>query len=231
MLILLIRTIILYLLVVVTIRIMGKHQIGQLQPYELVITIMISEIAAVPMQDTEIPLLNGVFPIITLLFIQTTFSFFSLKSERFRRLLDGSPSLIIENGKINQSELKRLRFNIDDLMEKLRTKDFANISDIEYAILETSGDLSVIPKSQKRPVCPKDLNIDTSYEGLPSILVADGNLKRANLQRLNLTEDWLLKQLKSHGIHHWNQVFLANLDTTGSLYIQPMTDKKKRRII
>lgn len=225
MLILPVRAAILYLLVVLIVRIMGKHQIGQLQPYELVITILISELAAVPMQDTDIPLINGIIPILTLLFIQISLSFLSLKSETARRIICGGPSILIENGRIVEKELTRLRYSLNDLLEQLRLKSLPNISDVEYAILETSGKLSVIPKSQKRPVNPEDLNIKTPYEGLPLTLIIDGILKKDNLTRANLNENWLLTELGKVGLTSWKQVFLATLDTSGRLFIQPK-DKK-----
>lgn len=221
MLILPIRAIFLYLLVVLVIRIMGKHQIGQLQPFELVITIMISELAAIPMQDTEIPLLNGVIPIITLLFIQITLSLLTMKSIQARRLICGCPSILIENGRINETELQRLRYNLSDLLEQLRLKDLPNIADVEYAILETSGQLSVIPKSQKRPVIPEDLQIETSYEGLPLILISDGTFHSEILKQTNLSETWLRNELKKTGINSWDEVLIASLDSSGKLYIQP----------
>lgn len=225
MLILPVRAAILYLLVVLIVRIMGKHQIGQLQPYELVITILISELAAVPMQDTDIPLINGIIPILTLLVIQISLSLLSLKSETARRIICGGPSILVENGQIIEKELTRLRYNLNDLLEQLRLKSLPNISDVEYAILETSGKLSVIPKSQKRPVNPEDLNINTPYEGLPLTLIIDGNLKKDNLARANLNEHWLMTELEKSGLTHWKQVFLATLDTSGRLFIQPKSKK------
>ncbi len=225
MLILPVRTIILYLLVVLIIRIMGKHQIGQLQPFELVITIMISELAAVPMQDTDIPLLHGVIPILTLLFIQISLSILSLKSEKARKIICGGPSILIEKGKINQDELTRLRYNITDLLEQLRLKNMPNIADVEYAILETSGKLSIIPKSLKRPVNPEDLDLDIPYEGLPITLIVDGVLKETNLSRLNLTQEWLRYELNKNGLQDWKQVFLASIDSSGRLYLQPKSKK------
>jgi uncharacterized membrane protein YcaP (DUF421 family) len=225
LLILPVRAAILYLLVVLIVRIMGKHQIGQLQPYELVITILISELAAVPMQDTDIPLINGIIPILTLLLIQISLSLLSLKSETARRLICGGPSILIENGQIVQKELTRLRYSLNDLLEQLRLKNLPNIGDVEYAILETSGKLSVIPKSQKRPVNPEDLNINTPYEGLPLTLIIDGILKKDNLARANLNEHWLLTELGKFGLTSWKQVFLATLDTSGRLFIQPKERK------
>jgi uncharacterized membrane protein YcaP (DUF421 family) len=227
LLILPVRAAILYLLVVLIIRIMGKHQIGQLQPYELVITILISELAAVPMQDPDIPLINGIIPILTLLLIQISLSLLSLKSATARRIICGGPSILIENGKIQQLELTKLRYSINDLLEQLRLKDIPNISDVEYAILETSGKLSVIPKSQKRPVNPEDLKITTSYEGLPITLIIDGNLKQKHLQQSRLTEDWLRNELAKFGLTSWDQVLLASLDSTGKLFIQPKDIQRK----
>lgn len=209
---------------------MGKHQIGQLQPYELVITIMISELAALPMQDTEISLLNGVIPIVTLLFIQATLSLLSLKNERFRILIDGKPNILINKGQINIYELTKLRFTIDDLLEKLRLKNFHSITDVEYAILETNGDLSVIPKSVKRPVCPEDLQLNPAPGGPSTSLIIDGCLQTDNLKLLNLNESWLLKELVNRGIPHWDNVFFASIDFTGNLFIQvknPVPEQEK----
>ncbi|MEN6327492.1 MAG: DUF421 domain-containing protein, partial [Syntrophomonas sp.] len=162
-----IRTLILYTATVVLLRIMGKRQIGQLQPYELVVIIMISELAAIPMQNTGIPIINGLIPIFILVAAEITLSHLSLKSERARGIICGKPSVLIENSKIMENELKRLRYNINDLLEQLRLKNVPDIADVEFAILETSGHLSVILKSQKRPVVPQDLNISPEYEGLP----------------------------------------------------------------
>jgi uncharacterized membrane protein YcaP (DUF421 family) len=221
MLILPLRTIILYILVMITIRLMGKHQIGQLQPFELVITIMISELAAIPMQDTEIPLLNGVIPIITLLFIQATLSLLSLKSNCARRIICGNASILIENGKINAAEMARLRYSLSDLIEQLRLKDIPNIADVEFAILETSGKLSVIPKSQKRPVNPEDLHLETAYEGLPLTLILDGQVQHRNLQKNRLTEAWLRAEMRKFGFSSFQEILLASQDTSGKLFIQP----------
>lgn len=209
---------------------MGKHQIGQLQPFELVIAIMISELAAIPMQDTEIPLLNGVIPIITLLFIQTSLSLLAMKSVLARRLICGTPSILIEKGRINEIELKRLRYNLTDLLEQLRQKNIPNIADVEFAVLETSGKLSVIPKSQKRPVNPEDLKLDVSYEGLSQVLICDGILQREVLSKGNLSETWLQKELQQLGIESWNEVFLASLDSSGKLFVQPKITSRKINI-
>ncbi len=220
MLVLAIRTVILYLLVIVTMRIMGKHQIGQLQPFELVIAIMISEIAAVPMQDPDTPLLNGVIPVLILLFLQITFSLLSLKSDTARRMICGKPTIIVKNGYIQEKELRKLRYSINDLLEQARLKGYSCLSDIEFAIVETSGQLSIIPKSQKRPVIPEDLGLNTSYEGVPITLIVDGVLKKDNLKSINLSENWLLTELKKFNISHWKEVFFASINSNGELFLQ-----------
>jgi uncharacterized membrane protein YcaP (DUF421 family) len=219
---------ILYLLVVVVMRLMGKRQIGQLQPYELAVAIMISELAAVPMQNTGIPLINGIIPILTLLLAQVIFSFLALKSVRLRALICGKPNILIENGKINEKNLRKEMYTLNELLEQLRINDVANISDVEFAILETNGQLSVIPKSQRRPVCAEDLNIPTHYEGLPLDLVVDGAVMQANLKKAGLDIKWLEKELSKFGADSLSNVFFAAIDSQGKLYYQLKENSKGR---
>lgn len=223
-----VRTIILFLIVITVMRIMGKRQIGELQPFELVIAIMISELAAVPMQETGIPLLSGIIPILTLLIIQLTFSYLSMKSETARQVLCGTPSVVIQNGKIVEEELYRLRYNINDLLEQLREKDYPNISDVEYAILETSGKLSVIPKSSKRPLTPADLQMAPGGEGLPVTLIADGVVKEENLAAAGVDRRWLEQQLKARGISSPKKVLFATLNPDGQLFLQLKAKYEKK---
>ena len=220
MLITLGRTVLLYLLVVITMRLMGKRQVAQLEPFELVIAIMIAELAVIPMQDINIPLINGFIAISTLLFIQVSFSILSLKSIRFRYFLDGRYNVIIANGVIQESELRKARYNLDELLEQLRLKSVFDLSDVEFAILETSGELSVLLKSQKRPVTPKDLNIETDYEGLPLVLILDGQVLDSELKKAQLGEAWLRTQLEKQKINDPAQVLVATLSSTGDLFVQ-----------
>ncbi|MBM7855296.1 uncharacterized membrane protein YcaP (DUF421 family) [Desulfohalotomaculum tongense] len=220
MLLIIIRTIILFSLIAVALRLMGKRQIGQLQPFELVIIILLAELAVIPMADIGVPLVSGIVAIITLVLFQVTLSYLSLKSERARGIICGRPSVLIENGKIIDQELRRLRYNINDLLEQLRVKNVPNIADVEFAILETSGDLSVIPKSQKRPVIPEDLNISTTYEGLPTTLIIDGLVLRENLAKCSLNEEWLQSELEKLGVKDVKDVLFASLDTGGRLFYQ-----------
>jgi uncharacterized membrane protein YcaP (DUF421 family) len=162
MILVIIRTLILYTATVVFLRIMGKRQIGQLQPYELVVIIMISELAAVPMQNTGVPLINGLVPIFVLFASEVTLSFISLKSERARGIICGKPSILIQNSRIMEEEMRKIRYNINDLLEQLRAKDVTNIADVEYAILETSGQLSVVLKSDKETGAAQGLEYRSS---------------------------------------------------------------------
>lgn len=215
-----IRTLILFTVVVIGLRLMGKRQIGQLQPYELVIVIMLSALAAIPMENTGVPLASGLFPIFTLIVAQVALSYVCLKSERARSVVCGTPSVLIENGRIVEKELARLRYNINDLLEQLRAKNTPNISDVEFAILETSGELSVIPKSQRRPLIPADMNLSTKYEGLPVTLIIDGYLLQKNLAKVNLDEAWLKSELQKFGIKSFKEVLFASVDTEGKLFYQ-----------
>lgn len=228
MLVLVIRTLILYITVIMSLRIMGKRQIGELQPSELVVAIMISDLASVPMQAIDIPLLSGIIPVLTLIVAEVIMSFISLKSKKFRKFITGEPSIIIYDGKINQKELNRLRFNINDLLEELRTNSCHNIADVAVAVLETNGKLSVIPKDYARPVTVEDLNVENPrHDGLPYTLISDGIINYEELLRGNKTEAWLMKKLEQHNIHKISDVFIASLDVEGELYIQMMEGSNK----
>ena len=214
------RTILIYVLVVTAVRLMGKREVGQLQPAELVIMIMIAEVASVPMQNLGLPLISGIVPVLTLVIAEVILSFITLKSTKTRRIMSGTPSILIRNGNIDQVEMKKLRFSIDDLLEEIRSKSFPNIADIEYAILETSGQLSIIPKTEARPVTIKDLNIAAEPSGLPRVVISDGILDIEELKNANKDEKWLRDQLRKNNIYNVKDVFLASVDTTGILFVQ-----------
>lgn len=220
MLISVIRTVILYLVIVLVLRIMGKRQVAQLQPFELVIILMISELAAIPSQDIGIPLIAGLLPVLVLLLLGVTISQISLKSEKFRGFICGKPTVLIEKGHILEDQLRGLRYNLSDLLEQLRVKNIPNIADVEYAILETNGQLSVIPKSLKRPVTPGDLSLQIPNEELPYTLVMDGILQHQNFSKAGVTGDWLNNQLQQAGIPDYKKVLLASVDSQKKLYVQ-----------
>lgn len=220
MLVVFVRTIILYIIVVIVMRIMGKRQIGQLQPFELAIAIMISDLAAVPMQNTGIPLLHGIIPILTLLVLQLLISFLSIKSLRARAIICGKPTILIEKGRIVESALRKELYTINDLLEQLRINNFPNIADVDYAILETNGQLSVIPKSQKRPLNPEDMDIKTDYEGLPIDIIIDGKVLTDNLKKAGKDHRWLAQALRNQNFDHPEQILFACLDSSGKFHLQ-----------
>lgn len=210
-------------------RMMGKKQIGELEPFELVIALMISELATFPMQDIRIPILHAIIPIITLLFLQVATSLIELKSENARRILTGTPSILIRNGKIDIAELRYQRFNINDLLEELRLKGYFNLSDIQYAILETSGELSVMPKTEQCNATKQDLNISITQESLPIPLIMDGNVNYKNLKLLNKDEAWLNKLLKKNNISDAKDVFIGIIDSKNKFFYQLKEGKDKNR--
>lgn len=219
MLILFLRTLILYTLVVIFMRISGKQQIGQLQPYELVVAIMIADLVAIPMQNKGIPLVSGIIPILTLLVSQLFLSYLSMKSLKARAIICGTPTILIEKGKILTSELQKERYNINDLLEELRVKGYPNIADVEYAILETNGNLSVIPKSSKKPVTPHDLNLTPQYEGLPLPIIIDGKIMHQNMEKAGIDMQWLNEQLKIWKVQTLKDVLFASLDANKVLTV------------
>lgn len=222
MLVVFVRALVLYIIVVVVMRVMGKRQIGQLQPFELAIAIMISELAAVPMQNTGIPLINGIIPILTLLVAQLLMSFLSIKSIRARSIICGKPRILIENGKIVESALRKELYTLNDLLEQLRISNYPSVSGVEYAILETNGQLSIIPKSQNRPLTPEDMQIKTKYEGLPIDVIIDGRVLSENLKIAGKTRRWLLDELAKRQHDSPADIFYACVTSKGGiLYIQP----------
>lgn len=226
LLVVFLRTLILYIIVIIAMRIMGKRQIGQLQPFELAVAIMISELASVPMQNTGIPLINGIIPIMTMLAAQITISFVALKSTKARNVICGRPSILISAGKINEQVFRSELYTLTDFMEQLRSKNIYNIADVEYAILETNGQLSVIPKANKRCATPEDLSISAKYEGPAIDLIIDGELMENNLKLVDLDKNLLEIELNKIGIKKIKDVFFASIDSDKQLFCQKKADKE-----
>lgn len=220
MIIIAIRTLILYSFVIMGLRLMGKREIGQLQPFELVVILMISDLAAIPSEDIGIPLISGIIPIMVLVLISISISYLELKSERARDILNGTPSILIERGKVVEHELARNRLPLTDLVEELRMRSIPNIADVEFAILETNGQISVLPKSTKRPVTPEDLKLQPAYEGLPIVFIMDGILNERAFALTGKDKAWLEKEIKKHQLKSIEEVFLASLDSSDTLYLQ-----------
>ena len=211
----LLRTFILFIIIVIALRIMGKRQIGQLQPAELVVTILLSEMAATPMQDNDIPMLNTVIAILVLVSLEIIMSLISLKSIKMRTLIQGNSVMLINNGKVDQKQMKRLRYTLDDLLEGLRQKDVFDINDLQYAIAETDGTLSVLLKPEKRAVTARDINIKTEDTGIKLVAVSDGRVLRENKSNLCVDKgmlDGVLAKLKTDV----KDIYLLTVDMKGN---------------
>ncbi len=202
------------------IRLMGKRQIGQLQPFEFIIAIMIADVASTPMDGAGIPITYGIVPIITLLILHKIIAFISMKSDGLRAFFSGKPSIIIHKGIIRQKALSSLNYNLNDLIEQLRAKDVANISDVYYAVLETNGELNVMLKPEKRTVTPSDMSLAPENPGFCYDIILDGKLKDKNLQELGYTKKAVERLLSSKKIKGIKKVFIATSDEKGSVFIQ-----------
>ena len=214
-----VRTIILYFLIVVGMRLMGKRQIGELEPSELVLTMMISDLASVPMQDFGIPLLAGFIPILTLLALSLFLSQLSLHNLRFRRLMCGSPTILIRNGEIQQSAMRKNRLTLDELLEELREQGYSDLQDIKYAILENSGQLSVFPWTTQQPPTVEQLGLEIQDDvTLPVVLINDGRVLQKNLTACGRDARWLQKQLQAEKVSSPREIFLLTLDEQGSVF-------------
>lgn len=216
----LIRTLILYMVVVLVVRLMGKRQIGQLQPTELVVTILLSEVASMPLENTDIPLINSVLSVFLLASLEIISSAVALKSGRYRRAVEGNAVFIIKEGKLDIKAVKKLRYSIDDLMEGLRQKDIFDISDVEYAVVETSGNLSVLLKSDKIPLSPRSIGEKPEENGIPAVVIADGKYIYSNFFLCRTSREKIDKILKKDKIPV-EKIMLMTLDKKGNKFIVP----------
>ena len=220
----LLRTVILYFLIMTGLRLMGKRQIGELEPSELVLTMMISDLATVPMQDFGIPLLAGVIPILTLLSLSMLLSQLSLLSLRFRELMCGTPSILIRNGKLQQDVMRKNRYTLDELLEQLRGQGYVSVDEVRWAVLENSGQLSILPWARQRPPTAEELGLTPEEDELPFILINDGRIVRRNLARSGRNEAWLQKELRRTG-HSAGEIFLLTVDGSGKVLCIPKEAK------
>ena len=218
-LIIFIRSIFLYIIVLVVMRLMGKREIGQLQPFELAISIMIADLASTPMADAGIPITNGIIPILALLVMHLIISVVNIKSIKAREILCGKPSILIYRGRIDEKVLRKERFTVNELEERLRGSDVVNIGDVEYAILETNGQVTVIQKPEKKNVTVEDLNLKPKYEGITYDLVLDGKVMYENLKKLNKDYEWLKNQVNRFKIKP-EQALIVTIDGKGKIFCQ-----------
>lgn len=212
------RTIITYILLVGAMRLMGKRQLGELELSELVVTMLLSELASIPIADNTIPLTFSLIPIAVLISVEVIISYISIKSRRLKKIIGGSPSIIINKGSICRSEMEKVRLSLDELISQLRLKDIADISDVEYAILEENGQISVIPKIKARAVTAADLGITKPETGITHTVVADGQISDFNLKLVGHNRKWLMSTLKKHKCR-LDEVFVLSVDDGGKVSI------------
>lgn len=219
------KTVIIYFVIVLVMRLMGKKQAGQLQPYELVITLMIAEVASMPMDSPGTPISYGLVPALTLLLLYFLFTIFTLKSPRLRLLLCGSPNILIHNGKILYHELRRSNYSLSDLVEQLRISGNTSIPEIHYAILETNGQLSVLPYAAHCPVTPEDLSLKTRSESPCISLVMDGELNLQGIRQQKLSPSAVERILCRLGQPKIADVLLFTLSDSGDIFLQDKQGK------
>lgn len=224
----LLRLPIVYLVLLIATRIMGKREIGQLSSIDFVVAIVVAELATLPITDINFPLLQSLVPITLLTALQVITSLLCLKSNTFRQFLYGKPNILISKGEMQIKEMRKARYNIDDLLTQLRQRDVFDISEVEYAVLETSGDLTVILKKAKRAVTKEDL-YPTAYppEAMPLTLITDGVINKKGLREAHLSENWLWDKLRENGISEAKEVFFASLNSDGHIYLMKKSAVKK----
>ncbi|GHU99731.1 hypothetical protein FACS1894211_05660 [Clostridia bacterium] len=223
----LIRAVIIFLFVFAVMRLMGKRQIGEMQPFELVITIIISEVACIPMADVVIPLSHGIIPIIVLGALHFLLSFLARKSIVLRRWISGNPIIVVDPNGINYENLKKLNMNVHDLIEALRTAEYFNFEEVKYAIFETNGKLCVIPyETDDQPTC-EDLKVKREPAALPVALLVDGKFLKENLELTGITIAEAIKMLHKNGENNYKKLSMVTIDNNGKLYIQPKYGKFK----
>lgn len=220
-----IRTVIVFLCIFLSMRLMGKRQLGELEPSELVVAVLISDLAAHPLQDIGIPLMNGLVPVAILLSCELIISWLNMKSSRFRALCFGTPSVLLRDGKIMEKELKRNRFTLDELCEELRSKGVTDLSTVRCAVLETDGTLNVLLRASEQPVTPAQLGLQVPDGGLPVTLISDGKTFRENLRLLGKDESWLRSELSRQGISSPAQVLYMTVDNLDRIYLMRREDR------
>ena len=215
------RTLLVYAALIGGLRFTGKRQLGELSTSEFAVTILVSELASVPLQDPAIPLFGGIVPLVTLLAVEVLLSCLCRRSIRFRRLLCGNPCMVIRDGKFDPDMLRLLRLSPEDVLEGLRMAGVALVSDVRCGIIETNGQLSVLPYADKQPLTPSDLGKHPKDAGMARVLIFEGKIRRGVLRQLGKDEAWLLRTCRARGIHAPEDVFLLTLDDCGNLFVQP----------
>lgn len=213
------RAVVMFSWILLVTKLMGQREIGHLNAFDFIVAFTLGGTAAGVLNNSKNGLIGAMTTIATLAVLNIFISYISLKNAKIRRIFQDEPIVIVQNGRIIDRMMRRARYNLDDLLQELRLKNIANLHDVEFAIIESNGQLSVILKSQTRPIQPKDMGIATNYEGMATILIEDGKVVEDNLKRSNLDILWLSNELKKQGINSPRDVYVAMLNTQGQLYI------------
>lgn len=222
------RTLLIYLILIISMRLMGKRQIGELQISELVTTFMLSELATVPLSNKQIPVAYALVPIFLLLSLEVITSFLLMKSSFLKKLFIGRPSIIIRHGEIDQAELGRMRITVHELLSELRQKDIGDVGEVEYAILEDNGKLSVFQKAKNSPLTPEMAGLDVTENGIAHPIIADGEISLKNLSLAGQNEQWLWAQLKKQKLKA-EEIFLLTLNDNGEVFVVKKRKPEKRK--
>ncbi len=216
------RIAVLYLAVMLALRVMGKREIGKLSVFDFVVSIMIAELSTVPMEDTHTPLYMALVSIAMLVVLQLAVALTQMKSQRFRKWVEGEPVILVEHGEVRDKQMRRIRYTMDDLLMQLREQGLTHVQDVEFAVLETSGKLSVLPKAERRPLQAADLGHTVVLQDLPLSLIMDGQPVKKTLEKLHQNNDWLKRTLAEQGYADWRDVFYASIDAEGRIHVDPM---------
>ena len=217
---LIVRSLILYILILFLIRIMGKRQLGEMQPFELVITLIIADLATIPMAETALPMLQGIIPLITLVCIHYLICLLSRKSVTIRRLFSGKPVILLDPNGINYENMKKVNMNFNDLMEGLHSAGYFNLEELLYVILQTNGTMTIVNRSQFSPITASDLKIDKEKATLPIIIVENGKMMNENMKLASIDKDFILKHTKNLGIKTIKSILILTLNNNGKMYVQ-----------
>ncbi len=219
------RSLILYILILFLIRIMGKRQIGEMQPFELAITLIIADLATIPMAETALPLIQGIIPLITLVCIHYLICLLSRKSVTFRRLFSGKPVILLDPDGINYENLQKVNMNFNDLLEGLHTAGYFNLEELLYVILQTNGTLTVVNRAPFSPLTANDLQIPKDNATLPMIIISKGKIMNENLKLAKIDEKFLTENINKVGIKTIKDVLILTLNNDGKIYVQPKKGK------
>ncbi len=220
MLTIIVRAIVIYILVLFVFRLMGKRQIGQMQPFELVLTLIIADLATIPMAELSVPVLHGIVPLLTLVVVHYFLTLISRNSTKFSNFISGKPVIVINPKGIDEKALRSLNITVDDLFEAIRGAGYFNLEEVQYAIMETNGTVNVLPKSDFSPVVNKDLKLKLEENSIPVTLVSEGKILKNNVNLAGVDKNFIEKFMKKAGIEKISKILVLTLNKSGTVYIQ-----------